>query len=139
VCARMCVCTCVCARVCVRVHVCVCVCVHQRAKGIHLCKLFDTACYVFCPHPFTSGPSKYTRRILTFMSLPDMSLLRFGITNHAFVRAAFMLVFFWLVSGFFQASAQMPPRGIYSDVTLPYASICVMNTYHPFTLVEFAS
>ena len=32
----------------------------------------------------------------------------------------FSSAFFGVVTGFFQASAQMPPRGIYSDVTLPY-------------------
>jgi hypothetical protein len=36
------------------------------------------------------------------------------------VPSPFPLMFFiiFLVTGFFQASARMPPRGIYSDVTL---------------------
>jgi len=47
---------------------------------------------------------------------------------------------FGLVSGFFQASAQMPPRGIYSDVTLPYVCthvyvLCVYTCVHMCTHV----
>jgi len=32
-----------------------------------------------------------------------------------------------LVIGTFQASAQMPPRGIYSDVTLPHLTLPYLN------------
>ena len=38
--------------------------------------------------------------------------------------------FFGLVSGLSQASAQMPPRGIYSDVTLPYLTYVAPSLNH---------
>jgi hypothetical protein len=50
----------------------------------------------------------------------------------AFMCVTFMCLcvcLFGLVPGFFQASAQMPPRGIYSDVTLPYLMCVHMCVY----------
>jgi len=49
----------------------------------------------------------------------------------------FFLAFFlvWL-QAFFQASAQMPTRGIYSDVTLPYLTLPYLtytDTSHEYT------
>jgi hypothetical protein len=55
------------------------------------------------------------------------------------------LALFGLVIGFFKASAKIPPRGIYSDVTLPYhswfaipfleMSVCRLLYHGIFTLI----
>jgi len=59
-------------------------------------------------------------RLRTFLNQPDI----FGVASFVAECLALFpwlfLISFWFFSGFFQASAQMPPRGIYSDVTLPY-------------------
>ena len=52
---------------------------------------------------------------------PCRSMLRYHDEGISVNRsAAYTFVVLHSVSGFFQASAQMPPRGICSDVTLPY-------------------
>jgi hypothetical protein len=56
----------------------------------------------------------------TFFNQPDIYGVASFVAECLALFPWFFLAPFGLISGFFQASAQMPPRGIYSDVTLPY-------------------
>jgi len=56
-------------------------------------------------------------RLRTFLNQPDM----YGVASFvAECLALFPSVLLIWLQAFFQASAQMPPRGIYSELTLPY-------------------
>ena len=65
----------------------------------------------------------------TFMNQPDI----FGVASFVAKCLALFPWFFkrflvWL-QAFFQASAQMPTRGIYSDVTLPYLTLPLIKKF----------
>jgi hypothetical protein len=59
---------------------------------------------------------------MTFLNQPGVYGAASFVAECLALFPSFVLCLFGLVSGIFQASAQMPPRGIYSDVTLPYQS-----------------
>ena len=82
----------------------------------HLVRLRTQQQFIFPPQ-FEDGPA----RLRTFMNQPDIFGVEFFVAKClALFPWFFLAVFFVWLQAFFQASAQMPTRGIYSDVTLPY-------------------
>jgi len=59
-------------------------------------------------------------RLRTSLNQPDVSSVAYFVAECLALFPWFILRLYGLVTGFSQASAQMPPRGIYSNVTLPY-------------------
>jgi hypothetical protein len=80
----------------------------------HLVSLRTQHRQLVFPPQYEDSPN----RLRTFMNQPDM----YGVASFVTECLALLPGSFALVTGFFQASAQMPPRGIYSDVTLPCSS-----------------
>ena len=80
------------------------------------CKLSHTAPPAGLSPQYEDSPT----RLRTFLNQPDISGVASFVAECLALFPYFFLESFSLVSGIFQASAQMPPRGIYSDVTLPY-------------------
>ena len=65
----------------------------------------------------------------SFADLFEPTMYIYGVASFVAECLALFPWIFGLVSGFFQASAQMPPRGIYSDVTLPYLNSLRVKTH----------
>ena len=59
-------------------------------------------------------------RLRTFLNQPDTYGVAYFVAECLALFPWYFLASFWFILGFFQASAQMSPRGIYSDVTLLY-------------------
>jgi len=74
-----------------------------------LFRMRNTFCWIYEDSP---------TRLRTFLNQPYIYIYIYGVAY--FVAECLALFPFGLVSGLFQASAEMPPRGIYSDITLPY-------------------
>ena len=92
--------------------------------------LLNVGGVIYAPHALPSFIQLCIKRFIYFMNQPDVSSVAFFVAKCLALFPWFFLVLSvsFLAAGFYflfpQTPAQMPIRGIYSAVTLPYLAAC---------------